>query len=170
MNKILLTIIVLAGILLMQGVSYAQSDTVRKGKREELNRLLKEKLIERVGLTESKADRFISAFESNSKEVRVLLRERRGLKDDIELDPGAADIENKLDRSMDIDVELAERKRAFKNELKQFMTPQEVAKTLIFRQKFEKQLRKEIRKKRGVDDTPDRPGNFDDPPPPPPDR
>lgn len=84
--------------------------------------------------------------------MRDLMNEKRELMDDIDLDPGAADIESKLDRALDIDIQIAELKKSFKNRLREFMTPQEIAKTMKFRRKFERDLRQEIRKKRGDTD------------------
>ena len=39
-------------------------------------------------------------------------------------------------------------RKSFKKQLRNFMSAQEIAKTMNFRRKFEKELRKEIKKKR----------------------
>lgn len=175
----------LALILAFCSPAQSQNDSARMKMRQELNNLMKEKLVEKVGLSASTADQFMLKLEENGGKIRDLMKEKREIMDDIDLDPGAADVETKLDRSLDIDIKIAELKKEFKTELRQFMSAQEIAKTMKFRKKFDRELRQEIRKKRGLNDDfrkprgkMDRDGEFgpggppdnDMPPPPPPDE
>ncbi len=182
-------LLMIAGMLILTlawiSPAQSQNDSARMKMRQELSKLMKEKLVEKVGLSASTADQFMTKLEENGSKVRTLMKEKREIMDDIDLDPGAADVESKLDRSLDIDIMIAELKKEFKTELRQFMSAQEIAKTMKFRKKFDRELRQEIRKKRGGDqdfrgprgkmnpDGPFGPGGPPDddmPPPPPPDE
>ncbi len=164
------TALILMLIFSLPGVITAQPDTSRQMMRQELDKIMKDGLIEKVGLSETTADMFMSNLDEERRNIRELMDERKDLMQDIDFDPGAADIEQKLDRVFDIDIQIAGMKKEFKNRLRQFMSAQEIAKTMKFRRKFEKELRKEIGKRKGRDGK-DRPGpngppDFDMPPPP----
>lgn len=182
MKKILISFGTIFLLLLMANPSFSQRDSMRAEMKEQLTILMKERLVEKVGLSQSSADRFMQALNENGAQVRALMKERRELMDEIDFDPGAQDVEKKMDRSIEIDIQIAELRKSFKSQLREFMSAQEIAKTMKFRKMFEKELKKEIRKKRGGPDgrgpggpNNDGPGgpNFDGPdgedgPPPPP--
>ncbi len=140
-------------LLLMANPSFSQRDSMRAEMKEQLSKLMKERLVEKVGLSEITADRFMKALDENGTQVRALMKERRDLMDEIDFDPGAQDVEKKMDRTIEIDIKIAELRKSFKSELREFMSAQEIAKTMKFRKKFEKELKKEIRKKRGGPDS-----------------
>ncbi len=152
MKKVFISFGTIFLLLLMANPSFSQRDSMRAEMKEQLTRLMKERLVEKVGLSESSADRFMQALESNGSQVRALMKERRELMDEIDFDPGAQDVEKKMDRSIEIDIQIAELRKSFKSQLREFMSAQEIAKTMKFRKMFEKELKKEIRKKRGGPD------------------
>jgi hypothetical protein len=153
MKNTLLTFFAIILSVILVNTSHAQRDSMRGNMKEQLSKLMKERLVEKVGLSESTANLFMTALDENGKEVRKLMRERKELMDAIDLDPSAADVESKMDRTIEIDIQLAEMRKSFKKELRNFMSAQEIAKTMNFRKKFEKELRKEIKKRRkGMND------------------
>ena len=148
MKNLIFTFFAIMLSVILVNTSYAQRDSMKADMKEQLSKLMKERLVEKVGLSESTANLFMAALDENGKEVRKLTRERKELMDEIDLDPSAADIESKMDRTIEIDIQLAEMRKSFKKQLRNFMSAQEIAKTMNFRRKFEKELRKEIKKKR----------------------
>lgn len=144
--KFLKFILVISAFLLA-GLAYGQRGDEKPGK-DEINKLMKQKLMERLSLDESSADKFLSVSKENNQAIRKLNKERKDIMESIELDPSAADIDTKLDRIIDLESQIVEQKRTYFKELRTFLSPQQVAKTLLLKRRFDKELRKEINKKR----------------------
>lgn len=67
--------------------------------------------------------------------------------DKIENDLNAADMETKIARLIELETSVLELKKGFITDLKSFLTPQQIAKTIIMRKNLEKVMRKEINKR-----------------------
>ena len=152
MKKFIISFGTIVLLLITTSPSFSQRDSMKAEMKEKLGKLMKERLVEKVGLSEISADKFMKALDENGIQVRALMKERRDLMDEIDFDPGAQDVEKKMDRTIEIDIQIAELRKSFKSQLREFMSAQEIAKTMKFRKKFEKELRKEIKKKRGGPD------------------
>jgi len=132
------------------GFSFAQRDGKKKTS-DDLDRILKQKVMEKLSFDEPTADRLILAYKENNKQMRIIHKEKKEIMESIELDPGAADIESKLDKMVEIDTKSAELRKSFFTELKTFLSPQQIAKTLVLRKNFHKELRKQMGKQRKRD-------------------
>ncbi|MEO6694044.1 MAG: hypothetical protein ABIY50_12820 [Ignavibacteria bacterium] len=132
------------------GFSIAQRDG-KKNNSDDLDKVLKQKVMDKLSFDESAADMFISAYKDNNKQMRLINKERKEIMESIELDPGASDIESKLDKMVEVDTKMAELRKNFFIQLKTFLTPQQIAKTLILRKNFHKELRKQMGKQRKRD-------------------
>lgn len=142
--------ILLILFLFSAGLSFAQRDGKKKNS-DELNRVLKQKVMEKLSFDEPTADKLISAYKENNKQMRIINKERKDIMESIELDPGSADIETKLDKMVENETKMAELRKSFFTELKTFLTPQQIAQTLILRKNFHKELRKQMGKQRKRD-------------------
>ncbi len=142
--KILLLVILFA----TANFTIAQIDEDKKEFRDNIENIMKQKIIENLNIDESTADKFVTAYKQNAEEVRKLDMENRELLKSIEQDPDASDIDTKLDKILDIDSKKNEQRKIFFNELRTFLTPQQIAKTMILRMKFRKNLKQEILKQR----------------------
>lgn len=144
------TEILLILFLFSAGFSFAQRDGKKKTS-DKLDSVLKQKVIEKLIFDEPTADKLISAYKENKKQIRAINKERKEIMESIELDPGATDIELKLEKMLEIETRIADLRKNFFTELKTFLTPQQIANTLILRKNFHKELRKQMNKHRKRD-------------------
>ncbi|MBS1517323.1 MAG: hypothetical protein JSS91_04480 [Bacteroidetes bacterium] len=133
--------------LLISVNSFAQSDSSRELRRQNLESVLKEKLMTSLNIDESTADRVIKTHKENSSSMREINKERKELYRSIESDPDAYDVNTKLDKIIDLEQKIIDQKKKFYDELKSFLTPQQIAKSIFMRKKFNKELRKEMKKR-----------------------
>lgn len=137
--------------------SYAQKDKKAELKAE-LEKIMREKLRSELNMNESTIDNFISAYNDNKAVMKSLDKEKKSISKSIELDPVNADLDLKMDNIFNLESKMIEQKRKFYTELKTFLTPEEIAKTIILRKNLYKKLRKEIfehKTDRSTDERPD---------------
>lgn len=154
--KILKLILILL-LALAVNHSYAQKDK-KDELKEELVKIMREKLRSELNMNEATIDNFISAYNENKSVMKSLDKEKKSISKSIELDPGNTDLDLKMDNIFNIESKMIEQKRKFYTELKKFLTNEEIAKTIILRKNLYKKLRKEIfehKKDRSPDERPD---------------
>jgi len=137
--------------LLASDLCLSQKEHDGKKFNDEIDTIMRQKLVERLGLDESSADKFVTTYKDNNKQIRMINKERKELFRSIELDPAATDMDSKLDKMLELETKIVDQKKIFFNELRLFLTPQQIAKTMLLRKNFEKKLRKEINNKRRKD-------------------
>jgi|GEM_PF-1225777 len=136
---LLVAAIILAGTM----SATAQQDTAsRKGK---FQKVVKEKFMERVGVDEKTADKFMETAKEHKQEMQQLQKQRKSIHEEIMNSPGSADVQSKLEEYLDIDYKMYQARKNFFNELKTFMTPQQIAATMSF-QKDMKDIMKKNKK------------------------
>lgn len=133
--------------------SFAQKDLDKKKFREKIDSVMRQKLIENADLDSMTANRFIETYNDNSKQIRKIIREKKSLLEKIETDPTDADMESKIDKLMELETRVLEIKKGFMVELKSFLTPQQIARTIIMRKNLEKVMHKEINKREKRNDS-----------------
>ena len=122
----------------------AQIDTQNTKAGKLIRESIRKKFIEYVRTDEQTTEKFFSDFRKNRKEINTLLRERQYIMKEIELNTDADDIQQKLERVSQIDKNIFNLKQEFSESLKAYLTPEQIAKTII----FEKKIRKIINKTR----------------------
>lgn len=127
--------------------SFAQKDSHKKQFREKIDSVMKQKLIENADLDSTSANKFIETYNESNKQIRKIVKEKRSQMDKIENDLNAADMETKIARLIELETSVLELKKGFITDLKSFLTPQQIAKTIIMRKNLEKVMRKEINKR-----------------------
>ena len=147
MNKFYLTLVTLLLLItFINNVSYSQNDN--KGK---FKALVKEKLIEKLSISDSIADIYMGLYTKNANEIKKLNQEKRELMKEIENNYDALDIQDKIDRLLAIDIQIDNIKKEFINELKSFLTPKQIAQSIIFQRNLRLYLQKEIKKRKNQD-------------------
>jgi hypothetical protein len=153
--KIVNTIIFI--ILLSSVSAYSQDEPLKDG----IDNVLKQKLIDKLGLDNATADKFLQSYKENNMKIRSIMKEKKDLMETIELDPSSSDIDSKLNKMLDLESKIVDQKKDFFKNLQSFLTSQQIAKTIILRKNFDKELRKEInqkRKRNKLRDKEDKPG------------
>lgn len=136
---------VLVAAILIAGAlnATAQQDTsTRKGK---FQKVVKEKFMEKVGVDEKTADKFMEAMKFHKDEMKQLHQKRMSSMKEITDNPNSADVQTKLEELVDIDYKMHVSRKNFFLELKTFMTPQQIAASLSF-QKDMKDFMKQNKK------------------------
>lgn len=153
MKKI--TLIALFIVFVFGNISTAQfdksNDNDKRQFRMQIDTLMKQKLIEKLDLSESAADKYVSALRENNNRIKELMKEKKSVMKSIESDPEAADIVSKLDKVFDIDSRIIETRRAFIKDVSTYLTPQQIAKSMILKKNFNKEFKNQIRKHKNKD-------------------
>lgn len=145
MNKILFFALML--LLSLSSMAFSQRGN-RNNFSDEIGNVMKQKLMENLNLDETTADKYIALHKENNKQLRDLMKEKRELMKAINDNPDAADIETKLNSFLELDSKIIDLRKNHINELKAFLTPQQIAKSMIFTRKFNKEFRNQIRERK----------------------
>ena len=115
---------------------------------DEIGTVMKQKLIKNLNFDEATADKFVTVQNENNKHLRNIMKEKRQLMKSINDNPDAADIESKLNSILELDTKILDLRKNHMSELKAFLTPQQIAKSMIFTRKFNKEFRNQIRERK----------------------
>lgn len=166
MKAINLLIIVFAFVLLTSAGSYSQIDTSHS--REKLRKVVKEKLIEKLNIDETTANKFIDLAAAQKKEMKEYMKKRNDLTEYIFDNPQSSDVGTKLDDLMDTENKINQSKNDFYIKLKAFLTPNQIAQSMVFQKELMKFMRKEMKRNNKDDDRGDdhngnhKDGNYKD--------
>lgn len=146
--------ILLTALLL---ISFSAGYTQPKKMNEELKKIRKQKYLENVTLVdETTADKYFEVFDANFDSIRKLNRQRKETLEYIEKNLDASDLSAKMEDLLDIENKILDKKKDLYTQLKTFMTPKQLAQSMIFQVKFNKELKKQIDKRRKKDKREDR--------------
>ncbi len=150
--------IILTLILFGFNNSYAQREMKKMNFMEKIDSVMKVKLIEKGDLDSITADRFLEIYKDNNNKIKKISKEKKNLMETIERDPEAIDMESKIDNLMDLETSILDLRKSFITEIKTFLTPQQIAKTLVMRKNIERVIRKEFSNRRKGNKFNEKPG------------
>lgn len=151
-NILLLTVLIAFTFVSLCTAQFDNNkDNDKKQFRAQIDSIMKQKLIEKLNLSESSADKYIIAIRVNNGKVKDLLKEKKTIMKSIEADPEAADVGSKLDKSFEIDSRIIETRKEFIRDISSYMTPQQIAKSMILKKNFNKEFKNQIRKHKSKD-------------------
>lgn len=139
-------LIIMLGFMFAANISFAQRDDIKKQISEKIETMMKQKIVDTLGFDEATANQFISTYKEDKKKIKTLIKTKKALMQEIENNPDAADIDAKLDRMLQLESEIVDQKKSFFTQLKTFLTPQQIAKTIVLRKNFDREFKKEISK------------------------
>jgi len=143
MHKTIFIILFFIGI---STFSFAQEDTSLTNSRMQLKKVIREKLIEKLGIDEVTADKFLKLFNDERKQISELTKEKRNVVKYLEDNPDAVNAMEKINELLAIDDKINKSRRDFIEELKKILTPQQIAKALIFQKNLRKMFYKDAGK------------------------
>ncbi|HMQ68811.1 MAG TPA: hypothetical protein PKA90_09580 [Ignavibacteria bacterium] len=141
-------IILISILILSANISFGQYDKNKPHLNGQIDSLMNSKLITETGIDQTTADKFIEKYKDNNKQIRELKKEKKEVMKLIKADPSALDVGTKLDKLIDLDYEIFKNRKAFMEDLNNFMTPQQIAGTIVFMNDFSKEFRKRLKKNR----------------------
>ncbi len=137
-------ILILTVFVISVSAGYAQP----KKMNEELKKIRKEKFIESVSVDEATADKYFDLFDENFNALMKLSKQKKDNLEYVEKNYDASDVTAKLDEIIEIDSKILEKKKELYFQLKTFLTPKQLAQTVVFQVKFTRELKNEIEKKK----------------------
>lgn len=131
-------ILILVLMLLGSGITRSQDDF-----KEKIEGIKLEKLTKKLDLDETTKTSFIDKYKSFSRKMRELNISRaktyKLMTENIESGDGLDTIVNKI---LDIESQINDKREEFINDMKQMLTAQQMAKMIIFERKFNNEIRK----------------------------
>jgi Spy/CpxP family protein refolding chaperone len=101
--------------------------------------------MEELKLNEEQSVRFFNRYDKFEQELRELERERNGIIDDLdsllEQDEKKEAYQKEFDRLISLGQKVANARMRFYNEIQGLLTPQQVAKVIVFERDFGRELR-----------------------------
>jgi hypothetical protein len=144
-NKIVIILILIVGF---NFTLQAQEDTSLTGSRHKLKKVVREKLIEKLEIDEASADKFITLYNEQKKVMGDYNKDKKDLMRTIEDNPDASDVMKKINDLIEIDDKINKSRKEFIAELQKFLTPKQIAQSIIFQKNLRKLFLKENRKER----------------------
>ncbi|RMD49734.1 MAG: hypothetical protein D6830_04250 [Ignavibacteria bacterium] len=148
-------IIIFVLILITSAQLFAQEDMPPQDKRMrmKIERLEKMQLLEVLDLDEETAVRFFTRKKENMKEARKLMEQRdkliEKLKDKIQ--NGNGNYAGLIQKILDVENEIANKKAEFINSLKDILTEEQIAKVVVFDYTFKREIKDYLfRHRRGM--------------------
>ncbi|MFA7360641.1 MAG: hypothetical protein WC139_06350 [Candidatus Kapaibacterium sp.] len=141
-TKILIFAIVLT--IIAGSNLFAQKDTT--GAREKLRKVLKEKLIDKVGLSEATADKVMEITAEHRKEIKALKKQIKTLKKEIYDNPKSSDVGTKLDELAALQEKTHKSRTDLQTKMRSVLTPTQIAETMAFQKEVKKFMKKEVKK------------------------
>lgn len=129
-------------------VSFSAANAQPKKMTEELKKIRKEKYLENVSVDDATADRYFELFDENFLAVKKLSKQKKENMEYIEKNVDAADVSAKIEEILDIDSKIVEKKKDLYTQLKTFLSPKQIAQSIIFQLKFNKELKNQIDKRK----------------------
>jgi Spy/CpxP family protein refolding chaperone len=139
-NKFLFCLLI---ILFFSSLIRAQEDSALINSRKQLKKVIKEKLIQKLDINEETADKFIKLFNEERKTVGEYSKEKRNIMKYLEDNPDSKDAMDKINELLAIDDKISKSRKDFIEELKKILTPQQIAKALIFQKNLRKMFYKD---------------------------
>ncbi len=129
-------------------VSFSAANAQPKKMTDELKKIRKEKYLENVSVDDATADRYFELFDENFLAVKKLSKQKKENMEYIEKNVDAADVSAKIEEILDIDSKIVEKKKDLYTQLKTFLSPKQIAQSIIFQLKFNKELKNQIDKRK----------------------
>ncbi len=117
---------------------YSQEDTLNIGSKHKLRKVIKEKLMKKLEIDEITAEKFTKLYNEQIKLIVEYNKNKREIMKSIEENPDSKDVMNKIEELIEIDSKIIKARKDFISELQKFLTPKQIAQSII----FQKNLRK----------------------------
>jgi Spy/CpxP family protein refolding chaperone len=117
---------------------FAQQDT--SDTRQILKKAIKKKFIENLGLDKESADKFFRLYNETRKDLNELTKKQKEIIEYINTNYDSPDISAKIDEMIENENKIFETRKNFIISLREFLTPQQIAKSIVMQQKMRKLL------------------------------
>jgi len=140
----ILTLLVLT--FLTVNLSFAQKDNFKFS--DEVNKVLKSKLMEKLSIDENTADKYLTLTKNFQSSIRTLSSNQRKIYKELESNLDSPDLSSKIDEITNIDIQIANQKKEYYNNLKSIFTPKQIAQSIILQRDLFKKVKSEVDKRK----------------------
>ncbi len=142
-------VIMCVGMILMMNIAVSQPMRKPRGdmreRPERLEKFRKMRLIEVLKLNEEESIRFFAKQNAHEDRVREMMDKRNDALDDVEKmtkdKNSGAGLQKRIDQLLDIDQQIFAERQKFQKEMRQFLTPDQFARFMLFQRNFGNQVR-----------------------------
>lgn len=122
-------------------LSFAQIDTTENNSKE-IRKIVKQKLMEKLNVDEKTLNAYLVIYRDYRKKINDLNKQKESLTNYIEDNSDDEDISQKMDALLDTLDKITDTRREFINNAKKILTPQQIAKAIVFQKKLRKMMQK----------------------------
>lgn len=140
----ILTLLVLT--FLTVNLSFAQKDNFKFS--DEVNKVLKSKLMEKLSIDENTADKYLTLTKNFQSSIRTLSSNQKKIYKELESNLDSPDLSSKIDEITNIDIQIANQKKEYYNNLKSIFTPKQIAQSIILQRDLFKKVKSEVDKRK----------------------
>lgn len=144
LTKLITCIFIIAAFVHLEANAQIDTSTAR----DKYRKVVKEKLIEKVGIDAPTADKVMEMTAANRRELQDIKKQIKDAKKYIYDNTESSDIGTKLDELYNLEDKLHKTKMDFHAKMKSMLTPSQVAKTMTFRKDLSKFMKDEVDKKK----------------------
>ncbi|MBE2254694.1 MAG: hypothetical protein IAE65_00710 [Ignavibacteria bacterium] len=140
----ILTLLVLT--FLTVNLSFAQKDNFKFS--DEVNKVLKSKLMEKLSIDENTAEKYLTLTKNFQSSIRTLSSNQKKIYKELESNLDSPDLSSKIDEITNIDIQIANQKKEYYNNLKSIFTPKQIAQSIILQRDLFKKVKSEVDKRK----------------------
>jgi|GEM_PF-7036870 predicted metal-dependent phosphoesterase TrpH len=138
MKKFLYLCFAFIFVLLANNISFSQNDTNNNSSGKEIRKIVRQKLMEKLNVDDKTINSYLIVYAEYRKKDIELNKQKAALVKYIEDNTDALDISQKMDDLLNIQTKIIDARRDYIEKAKKILTPQQLAKAIVFQKKLRK--------------------------------
>jgi len=138
MKKFLYLCFAFIFVLLANNISFSQNDTNNNSSGKEIRKIVRQKLMEKLNVDDKTINSYLIVYAEYRKKDIELNKQKAALVKYIEDNTDALDISQKMDDLLNIQTKIIDARRDYIDKAKKILTPQQLAKAIVFQKKLRK--------------------------------
>ncbi|HCN37696.1 MAG TPA: hypothetical protein DIS94_08305 [Bacteroidetes bacterium] len=104
--------------------------------------------MEKLSIDENTADKYLTLTKNFQSSIRTLSSNQRKIYKELESNLDSPDLSSKIDEITNIDIQIANQKKEYYNNLKSIFTPKQIAQSIILQRDLFKKVKSEVDKRK----------------------
>jgi len=138
MKKIFYLCFAFSFVLLANNISFSQNDTNINSNGKEIRKIVRQKLMEKLNVDDKTINSYLIVYADYRKKDIELNKQKAALVKYIEENTDASDISQKMDDLLNMQIKIIDARRDYIEKAKKILTPQQLAKAIVFQKKLRK--------------------------------
>jgi hypothetical protein len=111
--------------------------------KEKFKKLLKTKIAQKLEISDTLADKYLELLIKHRQELKQINKDKKATMNEIEEDPDAPNISEKIELLLSYNDKISLLNKTFLNNIKEFLTPKQIALSIIFQKNLIKFFQKQ---------------------------